>query len=205
MFCRKCGKELADNATFCSYCGANINGTAPGYGKGTMLYRLPIHEQRDCEICVYPDKVTFQGNFWYLIDKEFVKSRTNQETARIQDFLGIGYLAKRSYKKCVLFAASGAALELFKLIVDKLTELIDHANTYLQWFNQSISLPTWMNVTLNVLAILCALLGLVLFFSKKKVIEISFTDKRICVPQKSMSASEYQTLYQSITEAKKMK
>ena len=45
---------------------------------------------------------------------------------------------------------------------------------------------------------ICLLLGLVLFFSKKKVIEISFTDKRICVPQKSMSSAEYQTLYQTL-------
>ena len=26
MFCEKCGKEIADNATFCPYCGQQLNG-----------------------------------------------------------------------------------------------------------------------------------------------------------------------------------
>ena len=90
--------------------------------------------------------------------------------AKVSNFLGLGYL----------------------------TEGVDKINSYLQWMGHSISLPDWMNTTMNVLAVICLLLGLVLFFSKKKVIEISFTDKRICVPQKSMSSAEYQTLYQTL-------
>jgi len=29
MFCRSCGKEMADNAVFCPSCGAPIRGAAP--------------------------------------------------------------------------------------------------------------------------------------------------------------------------------
>ena len=104
------------------------------------------------------------------MDKEFIKSKSDQEMAKVSNFLGLGYL----------------------------TEGVDKINSYLQWMGHSISLPAWMNTTMNVLAVICLLLGLVLFFSKKKVIETSFTDKRICVPQKSMSSAEYQTLYQTL-------
>ena len=97
--------------------------------------------------------------------------------AKVSNFLGLGYL----------------------------TEGVDKINSYLQWMGHSISLPDWMNTTMNVLAVICLLLGLVLFFSKKKVIEISFTDKRICVPQKSMTVNEYQTLYQTIMQARSKK
>ena len=155
-------------------------------------------QNRACDICVYPDRVTFQGKFWYLVNKEFVNPHKEQESAQIQNFLGLGYLAKRSYKKCVLFVVSGFLLQMVKLVIDKLSEGVDKINSYLQWVGHSISLPPWMNITMNVIAVICLLLGLILFFSKKKVIEISFTDKRICVPQKSMSAIEYQTLYQTI-------
>lgn len=58
---------------------------------------------------------------------------------------------------------------------------------------------------MNALAVICVLSAVALFFSKKKVIEISFTDKRICVPQTSLTRSEYIMLYQSIMNAKNMK
>lgn len=104
-----------------------------------------------------------------------------------------------------MFVIAGTILEVVKMIIDKLTEWMDKANNYLQWIDKAISLPEWMNYTLNTLAVICILLAIALFFSKKKVIEISFTDKRICVPQKSMTKSEYNMLYQSIMSAKNMK
>ena len=100
---------------------------------------------------------------------------------------------------------TATVLELTKFVLDKLTDLVDKINDYLKWIDRSISLPEWMGYTVNVLAILRLLLGVVLFFSKKKVIEISFTDKRICVPQKSMSQNEYNMLYQTIKSARSMK
>lgn len=171
---------------------------AKAKGDSDVLYHLPLSQNRECDICVYPDRVTFQGKFWYLVNKEFVNPHKEQESAQIQNFLGLGYLAKRSYKKCVLFVVSGFLLQMVKLVIDKLSEGVDKINSYLRWVGHSISLPPWMNITMNVIAVICLLLGLILFFSKKKVIEISFTDKRICVPPKSMSAIEYQTLYQTI-------
>lgn len=202
MQCSRCGKILTDENVFCSQCGMPVDKANPNVAK-QVLYKLSENSKRSYSITVNGEDVLFTGKFWYLKDKEFVKCRSKQETALIQNFLGMGYLAKRSFKKCLLFVIAGSVLEVVKVIIDKLTEWIDKVNNYLQWIDKSISLPEWMNNTMNALAVVCILLAVVLFFSKKKVIEISFTDKRICVPQKSMSQNEYNMLYQSIMNSKK--
>jgi hypothetical protein len=168
-----------------------------------LPYRLVENSKRHYSITVNREEVLFTGNFWYLQEKEFVRCKSKSEKAWINNFLGMGYLAKRSPRKCILFVVGASLLELVKTIIDKLTEWIDKANNYLQWIDRSISMPEWLNYTMNTLAIICAVLAVVYFFSKKKVIEISFTDKRICVPQNSMTNNEYHMLYQSILNAKK--
>ena len=203
MRCSKCGKVLPDEAVFCPQCGMPLN-QADESAADQILYRLAENGRRSYSITVKRDCVLFDGKFWYLRDKEFIKAKNQQETARIEAFLGMGYLAKRSFKKCLLFVLAGSVLEGFKMILDQLTEWTDQANKYLQWIDLSVSLPAWLNHTMNILAVLCIILGAALFFSKKKVIEISFQDKRICVPQNSMTQKEYHTLYQSIQNAKKI-
>ena len=106
-----------------------------------ILYRLDPNRQRSYSILVNGEEVMFSGDFWYLKNKEFVKCRNRQEMAQTRNFLGMGYLAKRSFKKCILFLLAGSALEIVKMIIDKLTEWVDKANDYLQWIGQSISLP----------------------------------------------------------------
>ena len=175
---------------------------SPQNPNNVPLYHLPITEKRKYDITVCQDRIVFTGNFFYLKDKDFYKNTQQTDTGILRNYLGMGYLSQRSYRKTLLFLIGGTILELAKLALDKLTDLVDKANDYLQWFDRSISLPEWMNNTVNALAILCILLAVVLFFSKKKVIEISFTDKRICVPQKSMSPKEYHTLYQTIKNAR---
>ena len=203
MQCSKCGKILAAEAAFCPQCGMAVDKAGLSSGN-QLLHKLTENAERNYTITVNKENVLFTGDFWYLKDKEFIKSHGSNENALVKNFIGIGYLAKRSFRKCLMFVIAGSALEIIKMIIDKLTEWVDKANDYLQWIDKSISLPGWMNYTMNALAILCILLGIALLFSKKKVIEISFTDKRICVPQKSMTGSEYNMLYQSIMNAKNM-
>ncbi len=202
MQCRTCGKVLNAGTAFCPGCGAPVAGAVAG-SENSLLYRLAENNNRNYRITVNRKDIQFAGEFWYLKKKEFVKCPGGKETALSQNFLGMGYLSKRSFRKTLLFVLAGSALEVVKLVIDKLTEWIDKANDYLQWIDRSISLPGWMNVTMNIMAIICILIGTALLFSKKKVIEISFTDKRICVPAKSMTSQEYNTLYQSIVNAKK--
>lgn len=202
MQCKSCGKILAEGIVFCPQCGASVSMLSANM-ENQFLYKLAENSDRKYSITVNGKDICFAGDFWYLKDKEFVKCKRKQENALIQNFIGIGYLAKRSFKKCLLFVMAGSLLEVVKLIIDKIAEWIDKANNYLEWIDRSICMPVWMNYTLNTLTVICILIGIALFFSKKKVIEISFTDKRICVPQKSMSKSEYNMLYQSIQNAKK--
>lgn len=203
MQCNQCGKILTAETVFCPQCGLAVDKTNLTTNN-QLLYKLTENTKRFYTITVNRKNILFTGKFWYIKDKEFIKSQSGNESALIKNFIGMGYLAKRSFKKCLLFVIAGSVLEVVKMIIDKLTEWADKANDYLQWIDKSISLPEWMNDTMNALAILCILFAIALFFSKKKVIEISFTDKRICVPQKSMTISEYSVLYQSIMKAKNM-
>lgn len=204
MYCSQCGAKIESSTAFCSKCGASqMRAEQVQSNDNTPLHHLPVSDARKCDIAVWQDKVVFSGKFYYLKDKEFHKNKKPTETAYLRNYLGMGYLSQRSYRKTLWFIVGGTVMELVKLALDKITELVDKANDYLKWVDRSITLPEWMNNTVNILAIICLILGLILFFSKKKVIEISFTDKRICVPQKSMSKSEYNMLYQSIQNVKK--
>ncbi|MCD7835343.1 MAG: zinc ribbon domain-containing protein [Lachnospiraceae bacterium] len=203
MQCKACGRYITkDGALYCPQCGALLSEAASKETK-RVLYKLANTEGRNYEIIVNESDFIINGEFWYLKDKDFYASKTKRDIAHLKDFIGMGYLAKRSYRKTLLFVFGGSVLELIKVIIDKITDLIDKANDYLQWINQSVSMPTWMTYTLNITAGICVFLGIILFFSKKKVIEISFTNKRICVPQKSMTQQEYAMLYKSIQKAKK--
>ncbi len=71
----------------------------------------------------------------------------------------MSYLAKRSFKKTLLFVLAGSILEVVKVIIDKLSDWVDKANDYLRWIDRSISLPDWMNTTMNIIAILCILMS----------------------------------------------
>lgn len=168
----------------------------------TPLYQLSPTSKRKYGLTVMSDRMIILGKYLYLKDSEFQRNQEATDTAFLANYLGMGYLSQRSHKKSLLFLIAGTVLEIVKVIIDKLSSLIDKANDSLQWFNCSISLPEWINHTMNILAILCLLFGVILFFSRKKVIEISFTNKRICVPQKSMTQSEYAMLYQSIKTAR---
>lgn len=168
-----------------------------------LYYYLPMSDNRNYDIKVYTNQLIINGSFWYLKDKEFYRNSNNSDSANIQNFLGMGYLNKRSYRKTLIFVLGGTILETIKMIVDKLSDLVNKANNYLQWIGQEICLSEWLNNTVNVLAIICLILAVTLFFSKKKVIEISFTDKRICIPQKSMSNREYMEIYQIIQTLRK--
>lgn len=202
MLCVHCRKEISQPTKYCPYCGGSLilDDLSP---EDDLHYHLPQSCNRLYEIKVYADKILFNGKYWYLKDKEFFSNRSRTETCSIHNFLGMGYLNKRSYRLCVLFVFGGVILEGFKFIADKLMELADKANSYLKWIGHEICLPDWINYTVNTFAVICIILAVMLFFSKKKVIEISFTDRRICVPQNSMSNKEYTELYQTIRSLNK--
>ena len=170
------------------------------YNKEKPSYYLPTGTNRLCSITIYEETIVFEGEFWYLRNKEFYTNKGKTDVAYINNFIGMGYLEKRSYKKCVAFVLSGLVLTAINTITVKLSKWADDANFFLRWIGKTVNLPEWMAVGLNITMIICLLLGIIFFFSKKKVVEISFTDKRICVPQKSISDLEFAKLYQTISQ-----
>lgn len=208
-YCSHCGKALTEqDISYCPFCGnpvSRMGDTAlENIPKEKAHFCLSQNEKRPYSIKVYSDKILFEGKFWYLKDKEFYCCRTDKEVAFIKNYIGMGYLAKRSYRKCIAFILGGAILEIIKAIFDKLSEWANKANEYLQWIDKSIELPEWMNYSINIMVFLCIILGVIFLFSKKKVVELSFLDKRICIPQSSITQAEYNTLHQHITGLKRI-
>ncbi len=200
MYCTACGGYIDEGALYCPKCGAFLGKEEPKAAE-QVLFRLTGTENRNYEIAVSESSFTIDGDFMYLRDRDIYAAKTKWDTARLKDFMGMGYLSKRSYRKTLIFVFGGSALELLKQIIDKISDWADKANDYLQYVDKSVSTPDWMSYVLNIAAGICILFGVVLFFSKKKVIEISFLDKRFCVPQNSMTMQEYNMLYSSIKEA----
>ena len=162
-------------------------------------FYLPKNDRRPCDIKVFSDRVVFEGKFRYLKDKKICWRHTYKDTALIKNFIGMEYLAKHSLRKCMTFILGGTALEIIRAAIDRLSIVLVKINNYLQWADRSsIELPEWMAYSMNTIAFVCVALGIIFLFSEEKVVEISFTDKRICVPQKSISNTEYTELYQAI-------
>ncbi len=198
MHCYACGRSIEDNAAYCPYCGARVaERKKEAEHSSRVLYQLPATDCRKYCLKVFQDRLTIDGKFWYLKNKEFV-SQNGNAAALLHNFIGMGYLTKRSYRKTLAFVFGGVILGLINSITEKLSDLADKANFFLMWIGQTFILPVWLDYVLNIAAGLCIVLGILLFFSKKSVVEISFTDKRICVPKKSLSNVEYAGLYQII-------
>lgn len=48
---------------------------------------LPINEKHLCDIKAFSDKITFEGKFWYLKNKEFYRYHTYKEAAFLKTLL----------------------------------------------------------------------------------------------------------------------
>lgn len=199
MHCRTCGKSIEDNSAYCPYCGAAVAETTKETDQTGIIvfYQLTPSGHRKYRLNIYQDRLTIDGQFWYLKDKEFV-SHNGTTIALLHNFIGMGYLNKRSYRKTLAFVFGGVILGVINSLIGKLEELADKANFVLRWIGQTFTLPEWLSYILNITTVICIALGIMCFFSKKKVVEISFTDKRICIPQSSLSNAEYAGLYQAI-------
>ena len=170
---------------------------AQGAGYGPCYY-LPMTQGRKYEIRVWPDRILFSGQFLYLRDKEFYANKGEEAVASPADFLGMGHLKMRSYKKTLAFVVSGVVLGAVNALCEKASDLADKANSVLQWVGEALTLPGWLDFLLTASMAVCICFGLILLFSRKNVVEISFTDKRICVPERSLSDAEFAGLYQAV-------
>lgn len=147
-----------------------------------ILHLSGTTKNRKCQLVVTENTFVVTGDYYYLVDKEFKKSNRKQDTAVIKDYMGLGTLRKRSPKKMFLFIGFALVLEIVGAIAGKITDLLFMFDT------------GWTDYFVNTAAVICLLVGLAYLFSKKKVYEISFRTKRICVDEKMFSNADMRKL-----------
>jgi hypothetical protein len=141
---------------------------------------------KQCSISISEDTFVIEGDFYYLQNKEFYPVKNGKASSPIKEYMGLGSLHKRSPKKLIQFVVIACVLELFNMIAGKLSDYLFFTDT------------SWTAYFVNAVALLCLIQGLRLFFSKKKVIEISFLSKRICVDENIFCEEDIKKLNQII-------
>lgn len=128
-------------------------------------------DKKSCDIRIVDDEFIIEGDFYYLINKEFHKVQNGKDSCPIKEYLGLGSLRKRSPKQLITFIVFATVLEFVNMIAGKIGDYLFFMDT------------GWTSYFVNAAAILCVVQGLRLFFSKKKVVEISFLTRRFCVDE----------------------
>ena len=149
-----------------------------------LLHIDGISNKKKCGITVTDTDFCIEGDFYYLINKEFRSIKNGKDTCSIKEYMGLGNLRKRSPKKLIQFVVLACILELFDTIAGKMGDYLFFMDT------------SWTSYFVNAAAILCVIQGLRLCFSKKKVIEISFLSKRFCVDEKLFRNEDIDRLHQ---------
>ncbi len=137
-----------------------------------------LSQKNPCNIRITEDAFQIWGNYYYLVNKEFYKKNNAQDSCPIREYMGLGELNKRSPKKLFQFVGIAVVLEIVNTVVGKISDVLFFMNT------------DWLSYIVNAVAIICLVQGLRLFFSKKKVYEISFLSKRFCVDQKNFAEAD---------------
>ena len=145
-----------------------------------------LPDKKHCSIQVSDTEFMIKGNFYYLINKEFRPVKNGNDKCSIKEYMGLGSLRKRSPKKLMQFIVLACILELFDTIAGKMGDYLFFMDT------------DWTSYFVNAAAILCVIQGVRLFFSKKKVIEISFLSKRFCVDEKIFRNEDINRLHQML-------
>ena len=141
-------------------------------------------DKKSCDIRIADDEFIIEGDFYYLINKEFHEVKNSKDSCPIKEYLGLGSLRKRSPKQLMTFIVLAVVLEFINMIAGKIGDYLFFMNT------------DWTSYFVNAAAILCIVQGIRLFFSKKNVVEISFLTKRFCVDEKIFKDEDINRLNQ---------
>ena len=129
------------------------------------------NKKKSCSIQITDEQFFIHGDFYYLVNKEFQKSKTKNGNCPAKEYLGLSTLRKRSPKKTLRFLVLAVVLEFVDTLAGKIGDIFFFADT------------SWTSYIVNTAVLLCVIFGVVAFFSKKKVIEISFLSKRFCIDE----------------------
>lgn len=149
-----------------------------------LLHIDSIPSKKHCCVRITDDTFSIEGDFYYLVNKEFRPAKNGLDTCSVKEYMGVGNIHKRSPKKLLQFIVLACILELFDTIAGKIGDYLFFINT------------DWTSYFVNTAAVLCVVQGLRLFFSKKKVIEISFLSKRFCVDEELFQNRDIERLHQ---------
>lgn len=141
-------------------------------------------KDKQCTIQITEKQFNIQGDFYYLVNKEFHKSKSKNDICALNEYMGLGSLRKRSPKKTLVYLVLAVVLEFVNEIVGKIQDIFFFGNT------------DWLSCIVNVLVVICIIMGMIAFFSKKKVIEITFLSKRICVDEKMFAEDDINKMHQ---------
>lgn len=142
-----------------------------------------------CTITIENGVVVFSGNFYEYISSEFQAVKQGRVVLAAKDFLGLGYLKKRSNKRLVLFLFLTGAFSFLGTVSDKLD--------YFFFLNTG-----WLSTLINVMLFLSVLgLGYYLI-SQKNVVEISFLERRFCVDKKLFLSEDIAALQKKLKSYK---
>ena len=140
------------------------------------------NKRKNCIIQVTDEQFFIQGHFYYLVNKEFRRSKAKSGSCSVKEYLGLATLRKRSPKKTLFFLAFAVILEIVNTIAGKINDIFFFADT------------SWTDYVVNTVVVICILSGLWALFSKKKVIEISFLSRRFCVDEKLFAEDDINKL-----------
>lgn len=129
------------------------------------------NKKKSCSIQITEEQFLIQGDFYYLVNKEFHKAETRKGSCSAKEYLGLSAMRKRSPKKTLRFLILAVILEFLDTLAGKIGDIFFFADT------------SWTSYMVNTAVLLCVIFGIVAFFSKKKVIEISFLSKRFCIDE----------------------
>ena len=138
--------------------------------------------RKNCSIQVTDEQFFIQGHFYYLVNKEFRRSKEKSGSCSVKEYLGLATLRKRSPKKTLFLLAFAVILEIVNTITGKINDIFFFSDT------------SWTDYVVNTVVVICILLGLRALFSKKKVIEISFLSRRFCVEEKLFAEGDINKL-----------
>lgn len=128
-------------------------------------------KKKSCSIQITEELFSIQGDFYYLVNKEFHKSESKTGSCPVKNYLGMSTLCKRSPKKTLRFLVLAVLLEFIDTLAGKIGDIFFFVDT------------NWTSYIVNLVVLLCVIFGIKAFFSKKKVIEISFLSKRFCIDE----------------------
>lgn len=94
-----------------------------------LLHIEGISDKKQCCIHVSDTDFIIEGDFYYLVNKEFRPVKNHKDICCIKEYMGLGSLRKRSPKKLIQFVVFACILELFDAIAGKLGDYLFFMDT----------------------------------------------------------------------------